>query len=558
MRIPEFALFIIAFSSISMAFAEQPKPLGHPERRPSADSPFQYRGDGSGRFPGADPVSEWDEASGKNILWRTPLKTYGCATPLLVDGKVIVVSNPDTVTCLDADTGKVLWERQEFDLVFNELADRPAAERKELRSKIVGILEAQVHHGFQKDEPWQKAMAGYDFQGDFSDWLKAVKDDRHPAVRDIVPRGTKMRDGHTASTWEFEFEHQPELAKLGIEVDTNQGRGYQRWTSMVFTPPLSDGKRIYVQLARDTWVAYDFNGKRLWSNTDGRTDKHPPTLKWSDDRPGVLHRGHLITTGAYDSYVVLDCATGKVVYKSEGKALSKNNGERGYRFIRLDLSPVGGKGYALVTRMGLRINDDWTLGKPYSHYPVGRSGGKSIFGNYGAVQSGELIVSGFGGYEAKTDAGLKVYTLELEGGAPRLTDQRHIAFNDPASHAGKGTLGRRGHKANVDWRGLVVGDRHVYLQGASHWVTVVDRKTWKVVNCFQIADHKCDATSEGIYAGRRAYLPTWTGRTAVIDDATGKLIGVNRTQPIISGGFTAKGGRLYARGIYAVYAIGKE
>ncbi len=63
-----------------------------------------------GAYPQADPPTEWDADSGRNILWRVKVGK-GQSTPLAVGRCVLVTSEPDRLTALDAADGKVLWTR---------------------------------------------------------------------------------------------------------------------------------------------------------------------------------------------------------------------------------------------------------------------------------------------------------------------------------------------------------------------------------------------------------------------------------------------------------------
>jgi hypothetical protein len=50
--------------------------LGSPDWRPSRDQPCGWRGDGTGRFPGAtNPPVKWDVAGGEHVRWRTAINT---------------------------------------------------------------------------------------------------------------------------------------------------------------------------------------------------------------------------------------------------------------------------------------------------------------------------------------------------------------------------------------------------------------------------------------------------------------------------------------------------
>jgi hypothetical protein len=51
----------------------------------AADPPVRgWRGDWTGRFPDAKPVTAWNVERGLNVLWRVPLKQYTNAQPLIV------------------------------------------------------------------------------------------------------------------------------------------------------------------------------------------------------------------------------------------------------------------------------------------------------------------------------------------------------------------------------------------------------------------------------------------------------------------------------------------
>jgi outer membrane protein assembly factor BamB len=70
-----------------------------------------WRGDGSGRFAEAQPPIEWDGESGKNIVWKTKVGVSKFSSPVFVQGKLFIVSEPAQLVCLDAETGTMVWER---------------------------------------------------------------------------------------------------------------------------------------------------------------------------------------------------------------------------------------------------------------------------------------------------------------------------------------------------------------------------------------------------------------------------------------------------------------
>jgi outer membrane protein assembly factor BamB len=98
-------------------------------------APVGWRTDGTGRYPDAEPPTEW--AEGRNVLWKTKLpgKSYG--SPILVDGRLFVASDPAELICIDAADGRILWQRSHplEDLVGAEAAAKAVAEFKRLKAE---------------------------------------------------------------------------------------------------------------------------------------------------------------------------------------------------------------------------------------------------------------------------------------------------------------------------------------------------------------------------------------------------------------------------------------
>ncbi len=74
-----------------------------------AAEPRGWRGDGSGEYPTANPPTEW--AKDKNVVWATPLAKWSNASPILVGDKLFICAEPDSLLCLSATDGKILWEK---------------------------------------------------------------------------------------------------------------------------------------------------------------------------------------------------------------------------------------------------------------------------------------------------------------------------------------------------------------------------------------------------------------------------------------------------------------
>ncbi len=70
--------------------------------------PVGWRGDGSGKFPSANPVTRWKP--GKNVLWKSAIGP-GHSSPIVVGRRLLVTSEPDLLVCLDVETGHELWRK---------------------------------------------------------------------------------------------------------------------------------------------------------------------------------------------------------------------------------------------------------------------------------------------------------------------------------------------------------------------------------------------------------------------------------------------------------------
>jgi len=106
-------------------------PLGHPDFYPSPQRPLGWRGDGTGAWPGANVVTSWDAASGKNVAWKVNTPGAGLCQPLVIGEKVVITADPHLLCCYSVHDGKLLWQTAiDHTLCMNE-ADRKAAREEQ-------------------------------------------------------------------------------------------------------------------------------------------------------------------------------------------------------------------------------------------------------------------------------------------------------------------------------------------------------------------------------------------------------------------------------------------
>jgi len=75
-----------------------------------ADAPVGWRTDGTGRYPQANPPTEWSAEN--NVVWKTALPGRSHSGPVVLGERVFVAAEPDVLLCLNAESGKIEWQKQ--------------------------------------------------------------------------------------------------------------------------------------------------------------------------------------------------------------------------------------------------------------------------------------------------------------------------------------------------------------------------------------------------------------------------------------------------------------
>ena len=275
-----------------------------------------WRHDGTGVFPeDCQPVAEWDLATDKNIVWRTPLPNHGNGSPIAVGKKVFVVVEPgypagaDTpiLMCFDGDSGKELWQAP-----IDPFTTLPASEQKqmtELRALYwsnLRLAHGLLHRYVNGDEAAGAELVEKFPQEKNDKFLAQIKKDHASGSGkglQSVPFGWKKTD----------------LAK---QMAPLQEKHYFQnpswnWTGMGITmlPPVSDGAYVYVATGWRTVSAFSLDGKQVWHNY---LQDIKPRQYWVEScgNAPLLVDGKLILF-FFDHLVAFDPATGKRTLASE-------------------------------------------------------------------------------------------------------------------------------------------------------------------------------------------------------------------------------------------------
>jgi outer membrane protein assembly factor BamB len=286
---------------------------------PAAPAVAGFLGDGSGWFRNCNPPTQWDEASGKGILWKTPLPNWGNSTPIAVNGRVFVTCEGGwqgvwpMLLCVDAATGKVLWQCELDHL--DQLPDgREGRVREAWREYRLFVRDAiRCRYAYQHEGKKGEALKWWKEHGcqagiESNEVLKAFgrgdKDERFAAIEQLLKQAGLGMEGYYPSGC------------------TTVGR--------TFPTPVSDGMRVYVVTGFNAVFCFEMDGRLAWKKWFGLPARKKGTDEvnhtWFTHSP-LLIGDRLITT--------VDLV---------GRCLDKNSGKTLWESHYVDLSDFPTRG----------------------------------------------------------------------------------------------------------------------------------------------------------------------------------------------------------------------
>ena len=246
---------------------------------------LSWRNDGNGLYPAAKAETDWAAAS--HVKWETALPAEGNGCPILVGGKLFFTAEPATLLCVDAASGKILWQKSneygdlsEIDPELSKETEAALAKAKEIEEKAAP-LERELYR-----EQRRMRRNGND------ETLRARVDELKKQIA------------------ELKKEAGPEVAAMQ-KPPTHNTNGYSSYT------PVSDGKHVWACFGTGVVVCYDLEGKRAWHK---RTDS--PDHDWGGASSPTLVDGKLIIR--FSDYVALDPASGKELWRTPSTGVAFN------------------------------------------------------------------------------------------------------------------------------------------------------------------------------------------------------------------------------------------
>jgi len=244
-----------------------------------------WRNGGNGLYPEARAALDWTKPS--VVVWETPMPARSNGSPILVDGRIFVTAEPSTLVCVDADTGRILWERpnEPSDLVEMSAEERAEMEAAKARAEEIG----------EKTRPLERELYRAERR------LRRDRDDEQlkTRVEALKAEIAELRKG---------------LGPLAAGMErpsAHDVNGYSSYT------PVSDGERVWACFGTAVVVCFDLEGNRLWHR---RTDK--PDHAWGGSSSPTLVDGKLILR--YSDYVALDPASGEELWRTPSEGTTFN------------------------------------------------------------------------------------------------------------------------------------------------------------------------------------------------------------------------------------------
>jgi outer membrane protein assembly factor BamB len=238
-------------------------------------APVGWRTDGTGKYPSATPPTQW--APDKNIVWSTPMSAFSNATPVLSGDKIFVCKEPDTLVCVSATDGKILWERG------NAYKDVATAE------EAAQIDAANVQANDLRKQYNQTA-------GQLNKLRTEAQDKPDDADIKAKVEAAKQKMG------ELQAQLKPLDSTWYVLPKTYPINGFSTPT------PVCDGQRVYALFNHGVVAAYDLYGNLIW-----RRFIEKPNSEWGHSTSPVMADGKLIIHVL--NLMALDPATGQDVWK---------------------------------------------------------------------------------------------------------------------------------------------------------------------------------------------------------------------------------------------------
>jgi outer membrane protein assembly factor BamB len=265
----------VATAQVEAPAAPAPAPDGKTIEEEAARQWPRFRGPGGlGISNAADVPIEWDAASGKSIVWKTPLPLPGHNSPVVWGDHIFLSGADETkreVYCFDAQSGKLLWQKEAPGTPQSTSEPPEVSEDTGYAASTMATDGQRAYAIFANGD-----VAAFDFAGRLA-WSRSLG----------IPKNSY---GHGASLLMYEklllvpFDQGAEKDKLSKLMALDGETGKTVWEAAREVPnswptPITipiNGKTEIITAANPWVIAYDpANGKEIWRAKCLRQDVGP-------------------------------------------------------------------------------------------------------------------------------------------------------------------------------------------------------------------------------------------------------------------------------------------
>jgi outer membrane protein assembly factor BamB len=236
-----------------------------------------WRGNATGNFLDADVPTSW--AADSNIAWKTALPAWSNSHPLVLNDRIFICAEPDTLICLDKASGKILWQKANPFSDSVAEADRAKAKEQEAAYKAIRKKFDTAHHRIRKLQKEKKKNPDADHSAADAE-IKTLQAQKATFSKEMEPYA----------------DYAPPKAHGATGFST--------------PTPVSDGKLVFTAFGNGVAAAYDFDGNRKWLRYVQK-----PSHGWGHSSSPLLSGGKLIIH--VDKMFALDPETGKTAWESK-------------------------------------------------------------------------------------------------------------------------------------------------------------------------------------------------------------------------------------------------
>jgi outer membrane protein assembly factor BamB len=242
----------------------------------------QFRGtDNTGVSDETNLPTSFDAATGRNVAWKAPLPGRGCSGPIVVGARVIVTcsSGPRQdrlhVLCLDAASGKPLWQRQLWatgSTAVNAFASVAIPTPASDGQRIIALYSSSD-------------LACFDLDGNLQ-WFRGLNYESPTTRNDVGMGSSPLVVGRTVVA---QLQNQGASFVAGLDAATGETRWRlprlreAGWTSPTLLRGKTPAEDLVLLEDRKRLSAHDpESGKLVWTH-EGMVDTIP-TVSTSGDR----------------------------------------------------------------------------------------------------------------------------------------------------------------------------------------------------------------------------------------------------------------------------------